>query len=124
MDSGLVSCLGAYRSVLDRLPGLDSTAAEGGQVRTGVRWVEDGEVSSSFFSGLNRSGLLIVGSLLSVTPAVLSSLVLLICVPLYLVSILFCFLSFLLMILLVIPSLIISLPLSLPPRLIAVKDSR
>ena len=49
LDSGLVSCLGAYRSVLDRLSGLDSTAAKGAQVRSRVKWVEESEVSSAFF---------------------------------------------------------------------------
>ena len=94
LDSGLVSCLGAYRSVLDRLSGLDSTAAKGAQVRSQVNRVEEFEVSSAFFSGLKRSGLLIVGFLLSVTPTVLSSLGPLICVPLHLVSILSCFCLF------------------------------
>ena len=54
LDSGLTSCLGAYRSVLDRLSGLDSTAAKGVQVRSRVRWVEEGEVSSSFFFRLEK----------------------------------------------------------------------
>ena len=49
LDSGLVCCMGAYRSVLDRLSGLDSTAAKGAQVRSRVKWVEEGEVSSAFF---------------------------------------------------------------------------
>ena len=49
LDSGLVSCMGAYLSVLDRLSGLDSTAAKGAQVRSRVKWVEEGEVSSAFF---------------------------------------------------------------------------
>ena len=37
LDSGLVSCMGAYRSVLDRLSSLDSTSAKGAQVRTRVK---------------------------------------------------------------------------------------
>ena len=49
LDTGLVSCMGAYRSVLDRLSSLDSTAAKGAQVRSRVKWVEEGEVSSAFF---------------------------------------------------------------------------
>ena len=49
LDIGLFSCLGAYRSVLDRLFGLESTAAKGAQVRSQVKWVEEGEVSSAFF---------------------------------------------------------------------------
>ena len=74
-----------------------------------------------FSSGLKRSSLPIVGSLLSVTLGVLLFLVPLICVPLYLVSINPAFLSLLLLMLLMIPSLIISLPLSLPLRLIVVR---
>ena len=54
LDSGLVSCLRAYRSVLDRLSGLDSTAAKGAKVRPRARWVEEGEVSSSFFFRLEK----------------------------------------------------------------------
>ena len=54
LDSGLVSCLRAYRSVLDRLSGLDSTAAKGAKVRSRARWVEEGEVSSSFFFRLEK----------------------------------------------------------------------
>ena len=54
LDSGLVSCMGAYRSVLDRLSSLDSTAAKGAQVRSRVKWVEEGEVSSAFFFRLEK----------------------------------------------------------------------
>ena len=54
LDSGLVSCMGAYRSVLDRLFSLDSTAAKGAQVRSRVKWVEEGEVSSAFFFRLEK----------------------------------------------------------------------
>ena len=49
LDSGLVSCMGAYRSVLYRLSSLDSMAAKGAQVRSRVKCVEEGEVSSAFF---------------------------------------------------------------------------
>ena len=54
LDSGLVSCMGAYRSVLDRLSGLDSTTAKGAQVRSRVKWIEEGEVSSAFFFRLEK----------------------------------------------------------------------
>ena len=54
LDSGLVSCMGAYRSVLDRLSSLDSTTAKGAQVRSRVKWVEEGEVSSAFFFRLEK----------------------------------------------------------------------
>ena len=54
LDSGLVSCMGAYWSVLHRLSGLDSTAAKGAQVRSRVKWIEEGEVSSAFFFQLEK----------------------------------------------------------------------
>ena len=43
-----------YRSVLSRLKDLDLQAARGAQVRTRVKWVEEGESSSSFFFRLEK----------------------------------------------------------------------
>ena len=49
VDTGCLSCLGPYRSVLEQLSKWDIEAAKGVQVRSRVRWVEDREVSSAFF---------------------------------------------------------------------------
>ena len=121
LDSGLVSCMGAYRSVLDRLSSLDSTAAKGAQVRSRVKWVEEGEVSSAFFFRLEkkRSADRWISALRNPNGSIVSS-------PSDLCAslsgfILPCFLRLLLMTLLVTPFLITSLPPSLPLRLIAAK---
>ena len=54
VHAGCSSCLGPYRSVLEQLSKWDIEAAKGAQVRSRVRWVEDGEVSSAFFSRLEN----------------------------------------------------------------------
>ena len=52
--AGYSSSLGPYRSVLDQLSKWDIETAEVAQVRSRVRWVEDGEVSSAFFFRLEK----------------------------------------------------------------------
>ena len=54
VDAGSMSCLGPYHSALSELAVLDSEAARGAQVRASIRWVEDGEVSSSYFFRLEK----------------------------------------------------------------------
>lgn len=54
IDSGFVSGIGPYRSVLSRLKELDLPEARGAQVRSRVRWVEEGETSSSYFLRLEK----------------------------------------------------------------------
>ena len=49
IESGLVSCLEVYHSVLHQLTKLDLQVARGAQVRSRVRWVEEGEASSEYF---------------------------------------------------------------------------
>ena len=47
---GLISAYVRYRSVLNRLAELDLAQARGAQVRSRIRWVEEGETSSSYLS--------------------------------------------------------------------------
>lgn len=54
IDNGATSPLPIYHSVLDRLKTLDLVAARGAQVRSRVKWVEEGESSSSFFYRLEK----------------------------------------------------------------------
>ena len=54
LDSGMTSCLGPYQSVLGRLAQMDLEAARGAQVRSRIKWVEEGEVSSAFFCRLEK----------------------------------------------------------------------
>ena len=49
VDAGSMSCLGPYHSALSELAVLDSEAVRGAQVRARIRWVEEGEISSSYF---------------------------------------------------------------------------
>ena len=53
-DEGLVSAYEPYRSMLSRLAELDLAAAKGAQVRSRIRWVEEGETSSSYFCQLEK----------------------------------------------------------------------
>ena len=53
-DEGLVSAYEPYRSTLSRLAELDLAAAKGAQVRSRIRWVEEGETSSSYFCQLEK----------------------------------------------------------------------
>ena len=50
----MVSCLGPYQAILGHLAQLDMEAAKGAQVRSRVKWVEEGEVSSAFFCRLEK----------------------------------------------------------------------
>ena len=54
LDGGNSSCLGPYNSTLAELAKLDLQAAQGAQVRSRVKWVEEGESSSAFFLRLER----------------------------------------------------------------------
>ena len=54
LDHGVLSCLEAYKSVLERLAALDLVAAKGTQVCSCIRWVEEGESSSAFFFRLEK----------------------------------------------------------------------
>ena len=54
LDAGCLSVLGVYRSTLEQLSAYDIRAAQGAQVRSRVRWVEEGEVSSAYFFRLEK----------------------------------------------------------------------
>ena len=54
LDNGLLSCLDPYMATLSQLSKLDVEQAKGAQVRTRIHWVEEGEVSPSFFFSLER----------------------------------------------------------------------
>ena len=53
-DEGLISAYMPYRSVLKRLAELDLAQARGAQVRSRIRWVEEGKTSSSYFCHLEK----------------------------------------------------------------------
>ena len=54
LDQGNLSCLGPYDSTLAELAKFDLEVARGAQVRSRIRWVEEGESSSAFFFRLER----------------------------------------------------------------------
>ena len=54
VDAGSISCLEPYHSALSELAALDSRAAKGAQVRSRIRWVEEGESSSAYFFRLEK----------------------------------------------------------------------
>ena len=54
VDAGSISCLEPYHSALSELAALDSEAARGAQVRSRIRWVEEGESSSAYFFRLEK----------------------------------------------------------------------
>ena len=54
VDEGHLSCLGPYHSVLEELAQLDVEKAKGAQVWSRIRWVKEGETSSSYFFRLER----------------------------------------------------------------------
>ena len=54
VDASSMSCLGPYHSALAELAVLDSEAVRGAQVWARVRWVEEGEISSSYFFRLEK----------------------------------------------------------------------
>ena len=53
-DEDLVSAHEPYRSRLNRLAEFDLAAAKGAQVRSWIRWVKEGETSSSYFCRLEK----------------------------------------------------------------------
>ena len=54
IDAGSVSCLAPYHGVLAQLAKMDLEAAKGAQVRSRIRWVEDGESSTAYFFRLEK----------------------------------------------------------------------
>ena len=54
VDAGSVSCLAPYQGVLKQIAELDLEAARGAQVRSQIRWVEEGETSSAYFLRLEK----------------------------------------------------------------------
>lgn len=54
VDLGRLSCLGPYQSTLAELSKFDLEAACGAQVRSRIRWVEEGERSSAYFFRLEK----------------------------------------------------------------------
>ena len=54
IDAGSVSCLAPYHGVLSQLAKIDLETAKGAQVRSRIRWVEEGESSSAYFFRLER----------------------------------------------------------------------
>ncbi len=54
VDLGRLSCLGPYQSTLAELSRFDLEAARGAQVRSTIRWVEEGERSSAYFFRLEK----------------------------------------------------------------------
>ena len=49
LDSGATYCLAPYQSALSNLGKLDLEIARGAQIRSRVRWTEEGEASSAYF---------------------------------------------------------------------------
>ena len=54
IDEGRVSCVGTYHSVLFPLGKIDIAEAEGARLRSRTQWIEDDEVSSSFFFRMEK----------------------------------------------------------------------
>ena len=54
LDAGQTSCLPDYKKVLMALKSLDLAEAKGAQVRSRIRWVEEGESSSAYFCRLEK----------------------------------------------------------------------
>ena len=54
VDLGRLSVLGPYQSTLAELSRFDLKAARGAQVRSRIRWVEEGERSSAYFFRLEK----------------------------------------------------------------------
>lgn len=54
IDRGVTSCIEVYQNVLSEIADLDLLAAKGSQIRSPIRWAEDGESSSSFFFRLEK----------------------------------------------------------------------
>ena len=54
VDGGHSDCVGPYQAAVAQLKQLDLVDAEGARVRARVRWVEEGECSSSYFCKLEK----------------------------------------------------------------------
>ena len=54
IDAGSVSCLAPYHGVLAQLAKMDLESARGAQVRSRIRWVEEGESSTAYFFRLEK----------------------------------------------------------------------
>ena len=54
VDLGRLSCLGPYQSTLAELSRFDLEAARGAQIRSRIKWVEEGERSSAYFFRLEK----------------------------------------------------------------------
>ena len=54
IDLGQVSLMDVYESVQWRIADIDLFAAKGAQVRSRVRWAEEGETSSRYFFRLEK----------------------------------------------------------------------
>ena len=54
VDASSVSCFTPYQGVLKQIAELDLEAARGAQVRSRIRWVEEGETSSANFLRLEK----------------------------------------------------------------------
>ena len=54
VDAGSVSCLPPYQGVLKQIANMDLEIAKGAQVRSRIRWVEEGESSSAYFFRLEK----------------------------------------------------------------------
>ena len=54
VDAGSASCIVPYHSALEALASLEREAAKGAQIRSRIKWVEEGETSSSNFLRLEK----------------------------------------------------------------------
>lgn len=54
VDSGVVSCFDVLESVQSQIAEIDLTVAKGAQIRSRVKWAEDGEQSTSYFLCLEK----------------------------------------------------------------------
>ena len=55
VDSGVVSCLDVLEFVQSQIAVIDQFAAQGAQIRSRVKWAEDGEQSTSYFLLLEKN---------------------------------------------------------------------
>ena len=54
VDSGAVSCFDVLESVRSRIAEIDLIAVKGAQIRSRVKWAEEGEQSTSYFLRLEK----------------------------------------------------------------------
>lgn len=54
VDAGSASCIVPYHSALEALASLEREAAKGAQIRSRIKWVEEGETLSSNFLRLEK----------------------------------------------------------------------